>query len=621
MLLYTPFSMMSGDHKPQVLEEGLCNATGRQILGGMDMRQSGGNSGQTLLRYALQYGFEGIVVLLLVILQVTLGMLLARQLGQLVDGGLLANREFFRQVFYFLVVIWLSSDLALFGRQLMAGRLAEKVVHGLREKIALHISRISIPSLEAMHSGDYVSRVSNDMHIIKTMLSREIPGLIQGVLGFAVALVVMMMVSFKVTVLTVAVAPVMMLIASIFGGRMGASLTAWQSDIARVNVLAQDAVSGIVTVKAYNLSGYLVKRLHFLGQRVVESSVKLAFTRGQLNSAMMVLSVMPFLILFGVGGFDVIKGRLSLGQLLMMLNLLNNLTWPLQGMAQNVASVKAALQSADRLFEILRLPTEPLQGEELVPIDLDTEYAVEFDRVSFAYEGKEAVLSELDLKIRTGEALAIVGASGSGKSTLLSILFGFRTPCSGSLRFFGRPYHALGLSYIRSHIAYVPQDDFFMPTTIAENIGYGRVGASLQEVRDAAKRSGADQFISELPGGYRTLLSERGGNLSGGQRQRISLARAILRNAPLLVLDEATAAIDTESERAIYESVSQMKCTRVIVTHRLHLLEQVDRIVVLDQGRIVEEGTHVALLGLQGYYANLFRHGQSENTGTVEVKR
>jgi len=555
-------------------------------------------------------------------LQVSLGVLLARQLGRLVDVGVLADRQSFGHVFYLLVALWLSSDLALWGRQLLAGRLAENIVHTLRERIARHIGHATIPSLENVHSGDYISRVSNDSQSIRAAIARDIPSLMQGLLGFLVALVVMLLVSWQVTALTVVMAPVMMLVASFLGGRMGTSLREWQGDMARVNVLAQDAVSGIVMAKAYNLRGYLGKHLHGLGQRVVESAVGLAFTKGQLNAAMMILSVMPFLILFGVGGADVIRGRLSLGQLLMMLNLLNNLTWPLQGMAQSLASVKAALQAGDRLFEILRLPTEPLQGEEPTPINLNAEYAVEFDRVSFAYEGKETLLSGLDLKVQSGEALAIVGASGSGKSTLLAILLGFRTPSSGSLRFFGHPYHALGLFDIRRNIAYVPQDDFFVSTSVAANISLGRLDASPQAVRDAAIRAKADEFIRELPGGYEAPLSERGSNLSGGQRQRVSLARAILRNTPLLVLDEATAALDAESEQAVLDSVLRLSGTKVIVTHRLHLLEQVDRIVVLDKGHIVEEGTHAALLRRQGHYATLFGHGQPEHcTGAVEVKR
>ncbi|MBS3949942.1 MAG: ABC transporter ATP-binding protein [Peptococcaceae bacterium] len=467
-----------------------------------------------------------------------------------------------------------------------------------------------------------VIKMSNDIQAIRYMVASEIPSLIQGLLGFVAALVVLGTVSWKVTLLTVSVAPVMVVIASILGKAMGTSLKEWQGDMAVINALAQDATSGIVVTKAYNLQNHLERRFYLAGERAVNRAVKLAFVKGQLNSAMLVLSVMPFLILFGVGGFEVISGKLSLGQLLMMLNLLNNLTWPLQGMAQNFANIKAALQAADRIFEILTFPTERTGGITRFAYE-DVEYAVEFDQVSFTYQTQEAVLCDLTLKIRKGEALAIVGASGAGKSTLLSILLGFRAPCSGSLRFFGQPYDSVNLACIREKIAYVPQEAFLLPVSVAENISYGRPNASLQEIREAAIRAGADEFICELPEGYQTLLAEQGINLSGGQRQRMSLARAILRGAPLLVLDEATAALDTESESTVYNNILQFEGTKVIITHRLHLLEKVDRIAVLDKGRVVEDGTHTDLLARQGYYASLYQYAHRAQTehhiGAVEV--
>lgn len=356
------------------------------------MKKNFDTNGRWLLwLYARKRRIELIAALLLVVVQVSLGILLARQLGKIVDVGLMADKASFTQVFYLLALLWLSSDLAIFVRQVLARRIAEIVTHNLREKVSLHISHVSIPSLELKHSGDYISRLSNDIQAIRYMVASEIPSLIQGLLGFVAALVVLGTVSWKVTLLTVSVAPVMVVIASILGKAMGTSLKEWQGDMAVINALAQDATSGIVVTKAYNLQNHLERRFYLAGERAVNRAVKLAFVKGQLNSAMLVLSVMPFLILFGVGGFEVISGKLSLGQLLMMLNLLNNLTWPLQGMAQNFANIKAALQAADRIFEILTFPTERTGGITRFAYE-DVEYAVEFDQVSFTYQTQEAVL-------------------------------------------------------------------------------------------------------------------------------------------------------------------------------------------------------------------------------------
>lgn len=577
-----------------------------------------GRAQHLLWQYAWQHKFAATGALLVICLQVLLGILLARQLGRIIDVGVLADRAAFGPAFFLLIAVWFGSDIALLLRQLVTGQFAESIMRELRASIALHISRANIPSLQQTHSGDFVSRLSNDTQVIRATLARHIPNLTQGILGFAASLVVMLLVSWQVTLLTVAVAPVIMVVASVLGGRMGVTLKLWQSDIAKVNVLAQDTVAGIVVAKAYTMRDYLGGRMRALGESAVGNAVKLAFIRGQMNAAMTVLSVVPILVLFGVGGLQVIVGRLSLGQLFVLLNLLSALTWPLSGVAQSLANIKAARESAERVLEIADLPTE-LAAPSLCPtIDTSTEFAVELDKVSFGYKEHEAVLRELNLKVRRGETLAIVGASGAGKSTLLELMLGFRRPSAGNISYFGLPLHAqVGLACIRKFIAFIPQEDFFLPVSVSENIRLGKLEASPADIRQAAVGAGADEFIADLPQGYDTVLGEGGSTLSGGQRQRISLARAILRGASILLLDEATAALDMESERLVTDSILRLQSTKIIVTHRLHLLHRVDRIAVLHEGRVVEEGTHAALLARQGHYARLLEQRNAPSGSSV----
>jgi ABC-type multidrug transport system fused ATPase/permease subunit len=548
--------------------------------------------------------------LLVIALQVALGVLLARQLGAIIDVGILADREAFGQTFLLLVLVWVGGDIALLLRQLLTGELAESVMHGLRAQVAMHLGRARIPALEQTHSGEYVSRLSNDAQVVRSAFARHLPSLVQGSLGFVASLVVMLLVSWKVTLLTLAMAPLMMFVASWLGGRMGAVLKLWQSDIAKVNVLAQDTVAGIVIAKVYNMRDYLVARMSALQESAVGNAAKLALLRGQMHAAMTVFSVVPFLVLFGVGGLDVIAGRLSLGQLFVLLNLLNALTWPLSGVAQSLANIKAASEAAERVLEVLELPVEPLPPKVCLHPPAALEYAVEFDRVSFGFTGATDVLRELSLKVRTGEALAIVGESGAGKSTLLELLLGFRQPIAGVVSCFGQALDAESIACVRRHMAYVPQDDFFLPTSVAENIRLGNLGATPTDIRAAAAQAGADEFIKALPQGYDTIIGEGGSTLSGGQRQRIALARAILRGAAVLLLDEATAALDMETERLVTDSILRLPSTKIIVTHRLHLLSRVDRIAVMHRGRVVEAGPHAELLARQGHYASLFEHGK-----------
>ncbi|MGE5653675.1 MAG: ABC transporter ATP-binding protein [Bacillota bacterium] len=562
-----------------------------------------------LLGFVRPYLGQAIVIIVMIFGQLASQLGLSWYLGRAVDAGVNGDLAAFGRVMMQLVTMAVMSEIAFYIRYRTAQSVGELATYDIRHDAVERLSQATVAAKEKRHSGDYVSRLSSDMTLIRNMLSIDIVLAFRAAISFAVSLVVMLRMSWKVTLLSMTVGPVISAVASHLGGPMRRHTDAVQQHTAVVNSLAQDAVGGIVIAKAFSLNGHLAMKFGAASGRAAKSGVDLATSQGVMNGALGVLSLLPFFILFGIGGYETVNGRLTLGDLLTILNMMNNLTWPLQSMGQYLAKIKAGLGASSRVFEILDMPVERNHGQEL-RMDAAGPYALEIQDVCFGYTDEHMVLERLSLRVRRGETVALVGPSGSGKSTLLSLILGLHQPQSGVINLNGQQLSRLSLSSVRRAMAYVPQDPSLLPLSVAENIAYGREGmASGDELREAACKAFADEFISALPQGMNTLLGEQGTGLSGGQRQRISLARAFLRDAPILLLDEATSALDTESEARVQAAIETLRHgrTTVIVAHRLSTIQSVDRIIVIDQGKVVQEGRHDDLITAGGLYASLYR--------------
>lgn len=546
-------------------------------------------------------------IILFVVIQVVGNILISKGLGAALDAGLATDVEGFKANIYFILIAGMTTDVGFFLRTVLSGRLGEQICYAIRDSATKHLSVVKVSELKTSHSGEYVSRLSNDMNLIRSLFAFELQFFVRAPLQCLLSLGYMLLISWRVTLISLAVIPILMVISNRMSKPIGPESKAAQEKLAAVTALSQDAANGVTVTKAFNLRGVIGSRYRESSLLHAQAVTKLAGSQAVLRASSFLFNITPTLILFGVGGYEVVSNRLTLGSLIILLNLVGNLSWPLQAMIQAYGRVKASAAAVERVFAIFDLQRERSGGAN--PEPKADQLVMEFDNVGFSYGEGRQVFSGLHMKIYSGETVAVVGPSGAGKSTLLNLMQGLIEPGEGEIMVYGQPYSQLSLAGLRQLISYVPQEATLFDKSVRENIRLGLPTASDAEVEQAARQAFAHDFIMGLPQGYETVLGEEGTGLSGGQKQRIAIARAILKDAPILLLDEATSALDTESEARVQSAIESLSTERtmLIVAHRLSTIRRADRIIVLDGGRVVEEGTHEQLLESDGMYAMLYQ--------------
>jgi len=421
-------------------------------------------------------------------------------------------------------------------------------------------------------------------------------------------LVYMIRTDWQLTLVTLTISPLLLLLMSVVTKPLTRQTIAMQESVADVNSLAQDSLSGHMLAKSFNLQNVLSRAFARKTDDVVHKANKIAKTNAIVMGVSIASQMAPFLILFGFGGYQVIGGRISPGEFFAFIQLMNNITNSLGLLPNHFASIKEAVGSVSRIFELLDQNDEPAGGDIMTPV-ADYQTAISFNNVSFHYDDQDKeVLGNVSFDVLPGETVAIVGPSGSGKSTLSKLLLGFYPVTHGTISVMGHSLKDWNTEALRSNMAFVAQDTYLFPASIGANIACGRSDWDQGQIEEAAKIANINDDIQALPDSYQTEVGERGMRLSGGQRQRVAIARAILRSAPILLLDEATSALDNESELLVQEALERAIAgrTTLVIAHRLSTIKNADRIIVLDEGRIVEQGTHEDLLNRHGLYEKLF---------------
>ncbi|MGD6994334.1 ABC transporter ATP-binding protein [Sutcliffiella horikoshii] len=479
----------------------------------------------------------------------------------------------------------------------------------MRRKLFQHMQKLSFGYYDNNKTGHSISRLTKDLEEIGEVAHHGPEDVFVALMTLIGAFFIMLSINWKLAILSFLVIPLLMILAIHFNKKMTRTFRRMFSDVAEINARVEDSIGGIRVVQAFANEKHEQKQ--FAVNNESYRSTKLAsykiMAQNVTANYMLMRLVTLFTLLFGT--FFVIRGELSYGEFVAFILLSNILLGPIQKINAVIESYPKGIAGFKRYTEIM--DTEPDIADAPDAVHADLEGEIHYRNVSFGYEGNERVLKNINLTVRAGETVAIVGPSGAGKTTLCSLLPRFYELEEGSILIDGYDTRELTLESLRSQIGIVQQDVFLFSGTIRENIAYGKLDATDEEIMEAARRSQLDEFISTQPQGLDTVIGERGVKLSGGQKQRLAISRIFLKNPPILILDEATSALDTETERAIQESLTELSKDRttLVIAHRLATIKNADRIMVVTKDGIAEQGRHEELIEAEGIYSRL-HHAQ-----------
>ena len=508
-----------------------------------------------------------------------------------------------------LVLAYFGRNYSNYKRILINNRLEQKVVFDIRSHVYRALQKLSLNYFENRSTGEIMSRVNDDVTHVERIFIDGVEQVVTATLTLVGIMIILFYLHWKLAVASLIPIPFLVIGAWKYTVRAHSLYHQVRERAAKMNGILQDTLSGIKETLAFNRQRHEVKRFEQRSGDYCKSTLEVMRLWAVYSPAMMFLGSLGTvaIILYGIGLVQV--QEITVGTLIAFIWYLGLFYTPINQLHTLNHMLQHALASSDRLFEIIDAQPDVVEDPDPVHPEAPVQGEIIFDAVDFSYIPSKQVLHQVSFTLRPGEKAALVGHTGSGKSTLVKLLMRFYDADGGQIRLDGHPIRKLSLAFLREQVGLVSQEPFLFNGTVEENILYGRLDAGPDEVERAARAAHAHEFIEQLPNGYETLIGERGVKLSGGERTRLAIARVFLKDPPILILDEATASVDTETEAKIKEALSQLMALRttLVIAHRLSTLEGADRVLVLKGGRLVESGTHKELIQSDSEYASLFQ--------------
>jgi ATP-binding cassette, subfamily B, multidrug efflux pump len=561
-----------------------------------------------LLPYLSPYKTALAFVLGLLLISTALGLVGPYLIGRAIDGYIATKDPVgLALVSVWMLAVFLVGNLADAASGWMMASISQKALKAVRHDLFGHLQTLTLRFFDNHTAGELMSRLTNDIDAINTAVSQNIVALLASVLSLVGILAAMFVLNVWLALASVIVVPIMFWFTNFVARYTRKGFRDLQKSLGQLNGVMEEAISGQRVIKAFRRDDTVVEDFRKYNQEVYRSGVYANSFALLLMPLTNQLGNLFVIAIAGLGGLLALKGLVTIGTIVTFISYGRNFINPLRQLANMYNSIQAALAGAERVFEILDTPTEEDDAPEAAKLE-QIDGLVRFENVRFSYVEGTPIIKNMTLEANPGDTVALVGPTGAGKTTIVNLLTRFYEIDAGRISIDGMDIRQFCKADLRRQLGIVLQDTFLFSATVIDNIRYGRPDATDEQVVEAAQMADADHFIRQLPHGYQTMLSERAGNLSQGQRQLLSIARAILADPSILILDEATSNVDTRTEARIQKALLRLMegRTSLVIAHRLSTIREADNVVVIRNGEIVEQGTHQQLLEKRGFYHHLY---------------